>query len=304
MHKSGARASLYVSAYYLLYERENHNENNIMNKLVIGCGYLGRRVAQLWQQQGHTVFATTRNNRTAEEFRNRGLQPIICDVMNRVNLSVLPKVDTVLYAVGLDRSSGYSMRDVYVQGLTNVLEHLPTPEKFLHISSTSVYAQTDGQEVEESAETAPTEANGQVVLAAEQVLHSTIPTAMILRFAGIYGPDRWLRRKTIESGEAFVSDRDKWLNLIHVDDGARIVLAAEEHYQPGEVLNVSDDLPVKRADFYGFMAELLKAELRMTSPPENETGPNRRISNHKMYEKLGVKLQYPTYAEGLTASQE
>ncbi len=31
-----------------------------MDKLIIGCGYLGKRVAALWHAQGQRVFATTR----------------------------------------------------------------------------------------------------------------------------------------------------------------------------------------------------------------------------------------------------
>ncbi len=41
------------------------------------------------------------------------------DVMRPETLTELPEVDTVLWAVGWDRSGGIS-RDVYVNGLRNV----------------------------------------------------------------------------------------------------------------------------------------------------------------------------------------
>jgi hypothetical protein len=49
------------------------------DKLVVGCGYLGRRIAALWCAQNHRVFAMTRSTARADEWRARGLQPILCD---------------------------------------------------------------------------------------------------------------------------------------------------------------------------------------------------------------------------------
>src|SRR5262245_28250971 len=85
--------------------------------LVIGCGYLGRRVAQAWLHQGRRVFATSRGR--ADELRALGVEPIIADACNPATLNNLPAVASVVYCVGLDRSSGASMREIYVNGLAN-----------------------------------------------------------------------------------------------------------------------------------------------------------------------------------------
>ncbi|MBI3822972.1 MAG: NAD-dependent epimerase/dehydratase family protein, partial [Planctomycetes bacterium] len=253
-----------------------------------------------------------------------GVEPIVCDVLNPASLRSLPQVDTVLYAIGFDRSSGASMRDVYVNGLANVLAHLPTPKRFLYISSSSVYGQTDGSWVDENSPTHPAEPSGKIVLEAERVLRSEpealakeahpsltlqalTPAPIILRFAGIYGPGRLLRRQTIEKGDPIVGDADKWLNLIHVDDGARAVLAAEERGQPGNIYNVCDDHPVRRRYFYAAMARVLAApEPSFVSPPPAQTPPHelahRRINNRRMKVELGVELRYPDYDQGLRAS--
>src|SRR5438105_2960635 len=119
-----------------------------MTKLVIGCGYLGQRVASLWLHDGHRVVATTRQPAV---FQGSAIQPLQCDVLLPETLEGLPAADTVLHAVGLDRSSGASMRSVYVDGLANVLERLPVPRKLIYISSSSVYGQTDGEWVDEES---------------------------------------------------------------------------------------------------------------------------------------------------------
>src|SRR5437016_4098403 len=188
-----------------------------MNCLIFGCGYLGRRVARLWQAQGHRVCAVTRRSEAAAILRQQNIEPILSDVLLPDKLTELPHADAVLYAIGLDRKSGASMRSVFVDGLANVLDHLPRPRRFIYVSSSSVYGQTDGEWVDEDSPTEPREESGKIVLEAEALLHARLPQAIVLRFAGIYGPGRLLRQKTIQAGEAIVGDANKWLNLIHVE---------------------------------------------------------------------------------------
>ena len=270
--------------------------------LIIGCGYLGRVVAERWLAAGHRVAALTRGR--ADELQSLGVEPIVGDVTEAATLH-LPPVTTVLYAVGLDRSAGRPMRDVYVGGLTNVLAALPRPAHVLYVSSTSVYGQTDGSLVDESSPTEPMEENGQIVLECERLLRETLPSAIVLRFAGIYGPGRVIRRTAIEAGEPLASDPDHWLNLIHVADGARAVAAAADRGAPGATYNVADDTPVRRGDFYTAMAELLAAPpARFVPPPPGAAAPpheraNRRVSNRRLRAELGIELLYPDYRAGL-----
>jgi nucleoside-diphosphate-sugar epimerase len=272
--------------------------------LIVGCGYLGRRVAALWHRQAREVHAVSRN----PAHLPGDVTPIVCDILNSASLDALPAADTVLYAVGFDRNSGASMRAVYVDGLANVLERLPKPKRFIYISSSSVYGQADGSWVDEESATEPEEESGRIVLDAEKVLRARLPDALILRFAGIYGPGRLLRRQTIERGEPIVGAADKWLNLIHVDDGARAILSAEQHGNSGGVYNVCDDHPVRRRYFYETMANVLGAPApRFAPPPSDQPLPphekaNRRINNRRLKAELGFELRYPTYDGGLRAS--
>jgi nucleoside-diphosphate-sugar epimerase len=279
----------------------------IVKSLIIGCGYLGMRVSRLWRAEDRPVWATTRSPERAEELRRHGLEPFVCDVLKPQTLTALPHADTVLYCVGHDRAGGASMRDVYVTGLANVLDHLPTPRRLLHVSSTSVYGQIAGEWVDEDAATEPREESGRIVLEAEQLLRRRVPEAIILRFAGIYGPGR-LRRQALLAGEPIICDGARWLNLIHVDDGAATVLAAEERGRTGAVYNVCDDLPVARREFYEALARHLDAPPpRFVPPPPGTPAPvhesaNRRVANARSRRELGVKLQFPSYKEGLPAS--
>lgn len=273
--------------------------------LVIGCGYLGRRLAERWLQECGPVLATTRSRTRADEFRAAGIEPVVCDVTEPATLTSLPRVVNVVHCIGLDRSAGKSMHEVYVQGLASLLARLPRPERFVFVSSTSVYGQRDGEEVDESSPTEPEEESGQIVLAAEGVLRQHLPEAIVLRFAGIYGPGRLLRGSALRSGEPLRIDPERWLNLIHVDDGVSAVLAALERGRPGETYIVSDGQPVTRREFYTEAALTLQAPPPRFEPrsaaaplPPHERA-HRRLRNEKMLRELGVRLQFPEYRQGL-----
>ena len=169
--------------------------------LVIGCGYLGRHVADRRREAGLSVFAATRSPHRADEFHRLGLEPVLCDVLEPDSLRALPAGADVVYCVGFDRTAGKTMRNVYVDGLENVLNALDAADqgRFVYVSSTGVYGQSRGEEVDETAATNPAGESGRIVLDAEDLIRERRPDAVILHFAGIYGPDRLIRACGVES---------------------------------------------------------------------------------------------------------
>ena len=117
------------------------------------------------------------------------------------------------------------MREVYVDGLQNVLDRLPASvRRFVYASSTGVYGQTGGEWVDEESPTEPQHESGRVVLEAEGRVRAWADrrgaSAVILRFAGLYGPGRIVRRTMLERAEPIPGDPEKFLNLVHIDDAA------------------------------------------------------------------------------------
>jgi nucleoside-diphosphate-sugar epimerase len=279
-----------------------------MKQLIVGCGYLGRRVAQRWLDRGDEVIALTRSEENAAHFQTLGIEPIIGDVMDAASLTALPTVDTLLYAVGYDRSTGMSQRQIYVDGLRNVLHRMTTRAgRAVYISSTSVYGQTNGEWIDETSETTPTRAGGVACLEAENVFRDQFgrsgATACVLRLAGIYGPGRLLRRvESLKSREPIGGNPDAYLNLIHVDDAARAVLACEEFGLPGETYLVCDDRPIRRREYFERLATLAGAPAPIfgaVAPGSEKIDLNKRCSNRKMHEELRLMLQYPDIEAGL-----
>ncbi|MBN9123082.1 MAG: SDR family NAD(P)-dependent oxidoreductase, partial [Planctomycetes bacterium] len=98
-----------------------------------------------------------------------------------------------------------------------------------------------------------------------------------------------------------VGDADKFLNLVHVADGAGAVLCAESRGAPGETYNVADGAPVSRRDFYTLLAELLRAPAAKFEHRPEPGAPNRRVDASK-FRALGWAPALASYREGLTAT--
>ena len=284
-----------------------------MAKLVFGCGYLGLRVARLWRQQGEEVLAVSRTVEKAARLSAEGIRPLVADLADDspLPLGILPALSTVLFAVGYDRGSAAPIEQVYAGGLARALAAIPpSAGRVIYISTTGVYGDTGGDWVDEETPCRPTRAGGQASLAAEQVLKESSfgQRRIVLRLAGLYGPGRMPRAQALLAGEPIDAPASGWLNLIHVDDAAAIVLLAEEKSPLPRTYVVSDGEPVVRAEYYTELARLLGAPLprfvspEPDSPAAQRAASDKRACNRRLMSELSPVLRYPSYREGLLAA--
>ena len=140
-----------------------------MTKLIFGCGYLGERVARRWRDAGDDVVVVTRSGERAEGVSSKpATSAIVADVTQPATLANLPSAETVLFAVGFDRSAGGSIEEVYAGGMQNVLAALPSDVgRFIYISTTGVYGNAGGEWVDEDTPPDPQRDGGRASLAAE-----------------------------------------------------------------------------------------------------------------------------------------
>jgi len=287
-------------------------------KLIFGCGYLGRRVARLWREQGDDVTVATRSAAKAEALRSEGYAAVTADVCDPTTLVDLPPAETVLFAVGYDRNAATgTIGEVYAGGMQNVLKALTAASiapLIVYISSTGVYGDADGDWVDESTVCKPLREGGAASLAAEQAIanHPLGKRAVVLRLAGIYGPGRVPRADAIRRGEPIDAPASGYLNLIHVDDAAAVVLEVERRAGDGRIAlprtyNVADGRPGLRREYYGELARLLGGpppkfvEAPTSSPAAARAAADKRISNRRLLDEVAPTLKYPSFREGLAA---
>jgi nucleoside-diphosphate-sugar epimerase len=130
---------------------------------------------------------------------------------------------------------------------------------------------------------------------------------MVLRAAGIYGPERGYLLKQFLRGEARIEGAGaRTLNMIHRDDLIRAIIAALEHGRGGEIYNVTDDEPVSQVEFFQWLAAKLGQPLPPTIPedaaaPRKRGLTNKRISNRKLKAELRFGFTYPDFRAGYSA---
>ena len=279
-----------------------------MKRLVIGCGFLGLPLSRRWQNESDLVFVSTRSQQRATEFSDSGLLPLLLDITKPATLKALGEqsFDTIVVAVGMDRSQYESVHQVYVEGLRNVLDNLCSEVgQLIYVSSTGVFGDFDGDWVDESSATNPQREGGRACLAAEQLLQESqfSDRTTILRMSGLYGNERVPTRAALAAKQWSKLSGTGYLNLIHVDDAVSAICAVADQKICGETFLVSDSNPTLRREYYQFLAD--KFELGAIPWDDVEPDPNargsssKRISNKKLLERTGIVLEHPDFRSGL-----
>ena len=305
-----------------------------MRVLIIGCGYVGLPLAVELAKQGHEVFGLRRSG--ADELARAGIKPLAADITQPATLAKLPRdFDWVVNCAATGGGTAEDYRRLYLQGTRNLIEWLAAapPQKFVYTSSTGVYGQNDGSMVKESSPTEPASETAEVLVETEKLLlevaqpvgasvlasrdggtdqgsrgRSPHPfPAVILRVAGIYGPNRGYLLKQYLRNEARLEGKgERILNMVHQDDLIGTIIAALRNGRAGEIYNAVDDEPVSQFHFFQWLAGTLDLPLPPSVPADLETTrkrgvTNKKVSNRRLKMELGYQFKYPNFRKGYTA---
>lgn len=306
-----------------------------MRVLIVGCGYVGLPLGADLVRLGHQVFGLRRSASADAGLKAAGLTPLQADITQPATLANLPRdFDWVVNCVASGGGGVEEYRQLYFQGMRNLIAWLasgstgvppassannPTPTRrqdggaprFVYTSSTGVYGQNDGSLVDETSPTEPPSETARVLVETEQLLlkaarENNFP-ALILRAAGIYGPERGYLLKQFLRGDARIEGTGaRTLNMIHRDDLIRAILAALERGRPGEIYNAVDNEPVSQLEFFQWLAATLGKPLPRFgpedgAPPRKRGLTNKRIANKKLKTELGFAFLHPDYRSGYGA---
>lgn len=285
-----------------------------MRVLIVGCGYVGLPLGVELVKQGHEVLGLQRRKTGAEELAAAGIQPLVADITRPKELAGLPgPFDWVINTVSSTKGGAEEYRQVYLEGTRNLIEwlqHAP-PIKFVYTSSTSVYGQTDASVVKESSVTEPASETSRLLVETEKLLldaalQKKVP-AVILRVAGIYGPERGhLFLQYLRNEARMAAQGERLINMIHRDDLVGVIITALKNGRPGEIYNAVDDEPVTQLHFFRWLSETLgKWMPPLATEAENAQRKrgltNKKVSNRKLKMELGFQFKYPTFRQGYTA---
>lgn len=276
--------------------------SSLASILVVGCGYIGYRVALALHAKGHQVTGLKKRPPSV-------LSPfpiLVADIRQAKTLSVLDNafLDLVLFIISPGGRQVDQYQAVYDIGLNNLLTHFAKAgqmPKWLMVSSSSVYGQNQGEWVDETSVTQPASATGQFLVAAEQRLWTADAAHCVVRFSGIYGPGRdWLLRRTAR-GEGIQQQPPTYTNRIHRDDCVAVLVFLMEKQLAGADLQscylASDNDPAPLWDVMCWITEQFAYPAPTALAIPADAGQNKRCSNARLT-ALGYVFIYPSYREG------
>ncbi len=278
--------------------------------VIFGCGYVGSEVARQAVARGLRVTALTRNAAKVAALASGGVETVVADLADEEwHARIEGRADLVLNCVSSGGAGPEDYRRSYVDGMCSVLawaRDCGGPGTLVYTSSTSVYPQGGGGQVDE---TAPTEGEGEralVLLEAERLLgerSAGVGRWFVLRLAGIYGPERHHLLDQVRAGEVS-GDGGHHLNLIHRDDIVSAVWAAfgAQANVANNVFNIADDGAATKGEVIAWLANRLGVPrprfTRLQAGPRRMATPDRIIVSERAKQELGWRPRYRTFREG------
>jgi nucleoside-diphosphate-sugar epimerase len=273
-----------------------------------GLGFSASELAKRLVRRGWDIAGTSRSEAGAEALRHRDIDAHVFNRDTPLNPTALRGVTHLLLSIPPD-DQGDPVIGMHEDAIAAL-----RPDWIGYLSTTGVYGDHGGNWVDEETPLTPTSERGRRRVEAEEAWFAfgkrTGLSVQSFRLAGIYGPRR-SAIDTVRSGRAHrIYKPGQFFSRIHVEDLASVLEASIAHPSQGVAYNVCDDEPAPPQDVIDYACHLLG----LPSPPlvpieQAELSPmaasfyseNKRVSNQRIKQDLGVTLAYPDYRTGLKA---
>ena len=275
------------------------------NILLLGCGDLASRLIpkidlDVWQIRGlrrsaHSLEGVQMSFGDASDAKV--LEPLLLEQPQQIILCLTP-----------DSREASAYRATYLgaaRTLSMLASKVSPSSHLIFVSSTSVYGQNSGEEIDEDSEASPDRDQSKVLLKAEnEIVRSKNPWS-IVRFSGIYGPGRTRLIRNVQAGKFTQDSSASWTNRIHSEDCAEVLKVLLENFsktnQGAGYLVGSDCEPALNTDVEKWLAKKLeRPSTEVLTQLEKSEIKGKRCRNSKLL-SLGFKFQYPNFREGYQA---
>ncbi|NVB84551.1 MAG: NAD-dependent epimerase/dehydratase family protein [Kofleriaceae bacterium] len=277
--------------------------------VILGCGYVGTRIAKTAAAQGRQVRVASRSTGRLQPLTELGIEVKFLDAGTPKNFTAALASQhgcTVVYSIPpvTTLPPGHAMRAAlqaaYGAGAAS----------FIYFSSSGLYGDQPDDDVwvDEDTPTTPDGAMQNIVsdeLEIERCSFERMKLAT-LRLAPVYGPGRGVRNRIRKGDYRILDDGQHVTSRIHVDDVVQAVFAAEQRAPHKAKYLLADDAPTTQGEYAKWLAERMGVPMppyrQMFEPGKARVAHrNRRIRNTKLKTELGIELKYPSFKEGEAA---
>lgn len=242
-------------------------------------GFLGGRTARHLLEQGHTVLAMARSERSAAVVRGLGATPVLCS-LETVDAEHLVDVDVVVHAAAYVEEYGPddAFEAVNVEGTRRLLMAARAAGVVRFVNISSVASVWDGSDLLAADEETPYPQRfafpySRTKAAAEElVLEAQGIETISLRPCFVWGPGDTtvvpaLRRMVDEGSWVWLDDGQAVASTSHVDNVVHAIELALTRGVPGSAYFITDEQDWTLRDFFTMLARQDGFELPSRSVP-------------------------------------
>lgn len=257
---------------------------------IIGCGWLGFPLSQIFVTKSLQVLGSTTSRHKVDVLRRKGVEAFVLDIYESDpdKNQIIPTSDVVIINIPPGRQV-IDVESRYPEGIDQLLDRHPwmTRAYIVFVSSSGVYANT-GVLACETSKIGPTKPSSRGLVTAEEIIRTRCEHHVVLRLSGLVGPKRepgrWFAGRTDLPGG------DTPVNMIHLEDCLSIIALLIETKSHGIYNACAPNHPSKR-DFY--KAQAVKIGLE---PPSFIAGtvPHKIVDHTKLVKDLAYTYKYPS----------
>ncbi len=265
----------------------------------------------------YRVYALSRSPQRFAALRMLGIIPVRGDLDRPGTLAAIAGLthDVVHFAPPPNRGA-HDTRTAHL--IAALAKGSSLPQQLVYISTSGVYGDCNGELVVETRPARPQTDRARRRVDAERRLREwgarSGVRVSILRVPGIYAAERLPLARLAKGTPALMPEEDSYVNHVHADDLARIVVAALHHAHPNRMYNAADDAPQKMGDYFDLVADrfglprpprIARAEAANVIPENllSFMNESRRLVNRRIKRELRLKLRYPTVEDGIAAAR-
>jgi nucleoside-diphosphate-sugar epimerase len=245
------------------FRAKNFSQSN-MKILIIGCGYVGKAVAKLWQETGHLVTVTTTTPAKLTELKAIANQAILfkSDQLEQFS-EIIADQELILLTIGASSRTEEAYKNTYLKTAQNLAKILPqnqSVKQVIYTGSYSILGNHNGAWVTEETPPQPLNESNLILQQTEQILLSL-------------------------SGQEFS-------NWIHLEDIVNALELIRQKSLTG-IYHLANDYPLTKQELLDKMCQKYHLPTISWTGSQPETvAYNLRLSNQKIKD-TGLKLIYP-----------
>ena len=260
---------------------------------IIGCGWLGLPLAKHFVTKNFKVKGSTTHKDKIPSLNSNGIDGFYVELTeNSIEGNIEQCLcESEILILNIPPGLRKHPDSDFVKRITLLIPYIEKSsiKNVIFVSSTSVYPDSESILVitEDSIPNPDTESGRQLWDVEKRLQANQNFSTTILRFGGLFGPDR--HPATFLSGKTEIKNPDAPVNLIHLDDCIGIILNIIQKAIWNETFNATTTTHPSRKDYYSSICNMMDLPLPIFEKTLSNKG--KCIDSKKLVQLLNYEFR-------------